>query len=262
MSQPEPASPSAGGDVSTTLVGGVRTVLLNRPQKRNALTRAMIAALEAAFAGPPAANERLAVIRAEGSVFCAGLDLKDRSEHPQGASPIEHMLQTIEHYPLPVVAVVQGDAFAGGNELALHCDLVVASAVARFAMPLAQIGLAPSWPLVKKLLEAAGPVTTRRLLLLGDPLPARRLYELGIISHLAEPQDLQRTAEEVVARLAANAPLALRAMKALLLREMAFRDAIAHADVDLLVEDVRRSHDAQEGMAARLAQRRPTFTGS
>jgi enoyl-CoA hydratase/carnithine racemase len=88
------------------------------------------------------------------------------------------------------------------------------------------------------------------------------LYELGIISHLAEPQDLQRTAEAVIARLAANAPLALRAMKALLLREMAFREQIPHADVDLLVEDVRRSRDAQEGMAARLARRRPTFTGS
>ncbi len=264
MSLPEPSFPSTGGDanIRAMLVAGVRTVLLNRPSKRNALTRAMIAELEAAFAHPPTADERLAVIRAEGSVFCAGLDLKDRSEHFRGASPIEHMLQTIEHYPLPVVAVVQGDAFAGGNELALHCDLVVASAAARFAMPLAQIGLAPSWLLVKKLLEAAGPVTTRRLLLLGDPLPARRLYELGIISHLAEPQDLERTAEEVIARLAGNAPLALRAMKALLLREMAFREQIPHADVDLRVEDVRRSRDAQEGMAARLARRRPTFTGS
>jgi enoyl-CoA hydratase/carnithine racemase len=248
--------------VHTAIAAGVRTVTLNRPQKRNALDGEMIAALEAAFANPPAADERVAVIRAEGSVFCAGLDLTERAARPEGASPIEHMLETIEHYPLPVVAVVQGDAIAGGNELALHCDLVVASAAARFAMPLAQIGLAPSWPLVKKLLEAAGPVTSRKLLLLGDPLPASRLYELGVISHVAEPQELQQAAAAVITRLASNAPLALRAMKALLVREMAFREQIEHADVDRLVVAARTSRDAQEGMAARLARRKPSFSGS
>ena len=178
-----------------------------------------------------------------------------------GASPIEAMLHAIETYPLPVVAVVQGDAIAGGNELALHCDLVVASKAARFGMSLAQIGLAPSWFLAKKLLEVAGPVTTRRILLLGDPLPAERLYELGVISHIAETAELEAVAGAVIERLAANAPLSLKAMKALIVREMAFRDGIEHADVDALVEQVRRSEDAQEGIAARLARRQPSFRG-
>jgi enoyl-CoA hydratase/carnithine racemase len=246
--------------VKTTVDGVVRTVTLNRPEKRNALDREMLVGLEAAFS-PPAAEERLAVVRAVGSVFCAGLDLKERSERPQGTSPIEAVLQAIEHYPLPVVAVVQGDAIAGGNELALHCDLVIASTTARFGMSLAQIGLAPSWFLAKKLLEVAGPVTTRRILLLGDPLPAQRLYDLGIVSHIADPEDLEDVAEAVIARLADNAPLSLRAIKALLLREMAFRDPISHADLDGLVEEVRASQDAREGMAARLGRRKPSFTG-
>jgi enoyl-CoA hydratase/carnithine racemase len=194
-------------------------------------------------------------------VFCAGLDMKERSARPAGASPIEAMLHAIEHYPLPVVAVVQGDAIAGGNELALHCDLVVAGKTARFGMSLAQIGLAPSWFLAKKLLEVAGPVTTRRILLLGDPLPAQRLYELGVISHIADPDDLETVAGDVVQRLAGNAPLSLKAMKALIVREMAFRDQVAHEDVDKLVEEVRRSEDAQEGIAARLARRAPAFKG-
>jgi enoyl-CoA hydratase/carnithine racemase len=159
------------------------------------------------------------------------------------------------------VAVVQGDAIAGGNELALHCDLVVASKTARFGMSLAQIGLAPSWFLAKKLLEVAGPVTTRRILLLGDPLPAERLYELGVISHIAEPADLETVAAAVIQRLADNAPLSLKTMKALIVREMAYRDQIPHADIDGLVEQVRRSDDAQEGMAARLARRKPAFKG-
>ena len=241
--------------------GAVRRVLLNRPEKRNALDAEMMATLKTAFATAPSADERVAVIRATGPVFCAGLDMKERAARPAGASPIEGVLHAIETYPLPVVGVVQGDAIAGGNELALHCDLVVASTAARFGMSLAQIGLAPSWFLAKKLLEVAGPVTTRRILLLGDPLPAQRLYDLGVISHVAEPTELETMAQAVIQRLADNAPLSLRAMKALIVREMAFRDHIAHEDVDALVEQVRRSSDAQEGLAARLARRKAEFKG-
>ncbi len=247
--------------VTWQVEGAVRSVLLNRADKRNALDFEMIAELQAAFTEPPGVGERLAVIRAAGSVFCAGLDMKERSARPGGASPIEAMLHAIETYPLPVVAVVKGDAIAGGNELALHCDLVIASTAARFGMSLAQIGLAPSWFLAKKLLEVAGPVATRRILLLGDPLPAQRLYDLGVISHVAEPADLDRTADAVIQRLADNAPLSLRAMKAMIVRQMAFRDQVEHTDVDTMVEQVRRSEDAQEGMAARLARRKPAFKG-
>jgi enoyl-CoA hydratase/carnithine racemase len=247
--------------VTWKVAGAVRNVLLDRADKRNALDAEMIAELQAAFTEPPGAAERVAVIRAAGPVFCAGLDMKERSARPAGASPIEAMLHAIEHFPLPVVAVVQGDAIAGGNELALHCDLAVASTAARFGMSLAQIGLAPSWFLAKKLLEVAGPVTTRRILLLGDPLPARRLYDLGVISHICEPAELERVADEVIQRLSENAPLSLKAMKALIVRQMAFRDQIAHENVDQLVEQVRRSQDAQEGMAARLARRKANFKG-
>jgi enoyl-CoA hydratase/carnithine racemase len=244
--------------VETEIVGPVRHVLLNRPEKRNALNGVMLQALEDIFSTPPSPDERLAVIRAAGPVFCAGLDLSD---HTVTTNPIEDMLHKIETYPLPVVAVVQGDAIAGGNELALHCDIVVASSAARFGMSLAQIGLVPSWFLIKKLLEVAGPVITRRILLLGDPLPAREVHELGLISHIAEPGQLEATAQKLIDRLAANAPLSLKAMKALIVREMAFRDQIPHAELDRLVAEVNNSADAREGMAARLAKRPARFQG-
>jgi enoyl-CoA hydratase/carnithine racemase len=244
--------------VEMEIEGPVRTVLLNRPEKRNALSGEMIAQLEAVFSRPPGPEERLAVIRAAGPVFCAGLDLSD---HSVETAPIEGMLHRIETYPLPVVGIVQGDAIAGGNELALHCDLVVASTRARFGMSLAQIGLVPSWFLIKKLLEVAGPVLTRKILLLGDPMPAQSFYELGIISHIAAPEDLEETAQAVIDRLSANAPLSLKSMKALILREMTFRDRIAHEDLDRLVAEVNASEDGKEGMAARLAKRPARFKG-
>ncbi|HEY2708308.1 MAG TPA: enoyl-CoA hydratase/isomerase family protein [Caulobacteraceae bacterium] len=247
--------------VKVSTGGAVREVVLARGEKRNALDTEMLAALTEAFVVEPPAAERVTVIRAEGPVFCAGLDLRERGGGTIVSGVIESMLHAIELYPLPVVAVVQGDAIAGGNELALHCDFVVASDRARFGMSLAKIGLAPSWFLAKKLLEVAGPVGAREMLLLGDLLPATRMAELGLIHRAVPPEALEATATAVIERLAGNAPLSLRAMKALMVRAMGFRDGIEHADIDALVGAASASADAKEGMAAMLDHRPPRFEG-
>jgi enoyl-CoA hydratase/carnithine racemase len=241
--------------------GAVREVVLARGEKRNALDAGMLVALTKAFKAEPPDHERVTVIRAEGPVFCAGLDLRERGAGSIGSVGIETMLHAIELYPLPVVAVVQGDAIAGGNELALHCDFVVASENARFGMSLAKIGLAPSWFLAKKLLEVAGPVGAREMLLLGDLLPARRMAEMGLIHRAIPAAELESAAQAVITRLAANAPLSLKAMKALLVRAMAFRDGVEHGDIDKLVAAASASADAREGIAAMLERRTPRFEG-
>ena len=241
--------------------GAVRTVTLTRSDKRNALDNQMLEELEAAFTNLPPDTERLTVIRAEGPVFCAGMDLKARQETIGGIAPIEAMLYAIETYPLPVVGVVQGDAIAGGNELAPHCDIVVAVSTARFGMSLAQIGLAPTWFLAKKLMEVAGPVKTREFLFLGDPFPATRMFDMGLIARVAAPEDFEAEAQKVIDRLAANAPLSLKAMKAVLVRQMCFRDGVYHKDVDELVSIASSSEDGREGTAARLEKRVPVFKG-
>jgi enoyl-CoA hydratase/carnithine racemase len=247
--------------VEIELSGSVRTVLLNRPEKRNALDSEMMDALVMAFSNAPATSEKITVIRSTGPAFCAGLDLRSRKDIKDGESSIEAMLRAIEMYPLPVVAVVQGDAIAGGNELALHCDIVVASSAARFGMPLAQIGIAPTWFLIKKLLEVAGPVTTRKMLLLGDPIPAARMFELGAIAEIAPPDELESRAVRIIDRLVANAPLSLRAMKAAIACEMQFRDNIPHDDIDALIMRASSSADAKEGITARMEKRLPNFQG-
>ncbi len=247
--------------IVTTTEKGVRTVLLNRPEKRNALDGEMLSQLLDSFRKPPDPAERVVVVRSAGPVFCAGIDLRERADAPGKVSNIEEVLDAIETYPLPVVAVVQGAAIAGGNELALHCDFVVASERAAFGMSLAQIGLAPSWFLAKKLLEVGGPVVAREFLLLGDPLPAERMHQLGIISRVAPHGELEAAAATLIERLAANAPLSLRSMKQLLVRQMTFRNGIAHEDVDALLAEARSSADAREGIRARLEKRPPDFQG-
>ena len=244
--------------------GPVTTIWMNRPEKKNALDSELLREMIAALQAPVAADDRVIVIRGKGTVFCAGLDMAERRETIGGgsASGIEIMLRAIELCPLPVVAIVHGDAIAGGNELALHCDLVVAADSARFGMSLAQVGLAPNWVLAKKLMEVLGPVTTREMLLLGDPLPATNLHALGLIARCVPAAGLEAEASKIIERLAANAPLSLKAMKGLTVRQMEFRDAIPHADIDALVQAAMKSQDAQEGMKARLEKRKATFKGS
>jgi len=247
-------------ELGFAISGAIRTITLARPAKRNALNNAMLAALEESFAGEPGAAERVGVLRAEGPVFCSGIDLGERPAEG-GGTTIARALATIERWPLPVVAVVQGDAIAGGAELALHCDLVVASAEARIGMSLAQIGLAAPWPLAVKLLDTAGPALARELLLLGEPIPASRLAALGVIARAVPPDELERAATSVIERLAANAPLALRAMKATLLRAMELRETMVHDHMDELVAAAGASADAREGIRARLAREPARFSG-
>ena len=208
--------------------GPVRTVWMNRPEKKNALDAELLGNMIEALQAPVAAEDRVLVIRGKGDVF---------------------------------FAVVHGDAIAGGNELALHCDLVVASQKARFGMSLAQVGLAPNWFLAKKLMEVLGPVTTREMLLLGDPLPSTKLFALGLIARCVPADQLEAEAAKVIDRLAANAPLSLKAMKALTVRQLEFRDTIPHEDVDAAVRAAMQSQDAQEGMKARLEKRTAKFSG-
>lgn len=249
--------------IKITKDGPVRTIVLARPEKRNAINAGMLETLCALFSEAPEPADRVVVLRSEGHVFSAGLDLNERLQAvgKPGDSPILPLLHAVETYPLPVVAVVQGDAIAGGNELALHCDFVVASTAARFGMPLARIGRAPSWLLAKKLLESTGPVTTREMLFLAEPIPAARMYEVGAIGRLVAPDELDAAAAAVVEQIVGNAPLALRAIKALLGRAMTFRDDIEHADIDEIVKAARNSNDSREGIKARLEKRMPVFKG-
>ena len=244
--------------------GPVKTVTLCRPEKRNAMDAEMLDALLEVFTATPGDNDRVIVLRGEGPSFCAGVDLAERLKKPStgNQSPVEKVFHAIEINPLPTVAVVQGAAIAGGCEIALHCEFVVAADTARFGMSLAQIGLAPTWFLTKKLMEVAGPVATREILMLGDPMPAPWMANHGVICRAVPEDQLDAEAQKIIDRLAANAPLSLRAMKAVIVRELAFRDGIEHVDVDELISEARGSNDAKEGITARLEKRAPVFTGT
>jgi enoyl-CoA hydratase/carnithine racemase len=241
--------------------GAVRTIPLNRPDKRNALSREMFDVLIDAFETEPALTDRVTVLRAEGTVFCAGVDLGQRADNPSaaGQSPLERLCDAIRRYPLPVVAVVQGHAIGGGMMLALHCDFVVAAEEARLGNTAVQLGLVPAWEPARRVVEAIGVTLARELLLLGDPVPAGRLAAAHAIADVVPTDGLNAAADAVVSRLVANAPLSLRAVKATL-NAGAYVEA-EHPVADDAIARAQVSEDAVEGVAARKEKRTPQFAG-
>jgi len=254
-------------EVLCTIDGGVATVTLNRPGQRNAMNAALLASLSDHFEALDANREvRVVVIRGAGPAFCSGMDLKEMEARggAQSADPengVIEVLGRVERSRHPTIAMVHGDAIAGGCELALHCDLRVAADVARFGMPLARIGLVVPFRLGQKLVEIIGPAHTRHLLFTGQPIDARRAHEIGMVHQVVAAAELEAATAQLAQGIARNAPLALAGMKATIQRAISLRDTVAHADLNEATAHARQSADASEGRRAMLEKRRPVFRG-
>ena len=157
--------------------------------------------------------------------------------------------------------MVNGDALAGGCELALHCDLRIAADVARFGMPLARLGLVVPFLLGHKLVEIVGPAFTKQILFTGQPVGAGRAYEMGMVHQLVPLAELEKATYDLARTIADNAPLSLAGMKATILRTVALREKIEHQDLDEMANRARKSADAREGVQAMLEKRKPAFRG-
>jgi enoyl-CoA hydratase/carnithine racemase len=252
-------------EIVITVADGVATVTLNRPDQRNAMNAAMLRGLDDGIAGLDARSDvRVIVVRGAGPAFCSGRDLKEMEARVASNDPdagVVPVLRRIESSRHPSIAVVHGDAIAGGCELALHCDLRIAADVARFGMPLARIGLILGFPLAQKLVEIIGPAHTRHLLLTGRPIDARRAWEIGMVHQVVAAAELEAAATALARAVADNAPLSLGGIKAVIQRTISARAQIAHDDLDALSLRARQSADASEGRRAMLEERRPVFRG-
>jgi enoyl-CoA hydratase/carnithine racemase len=255
-----------GDELLGNVTDGVATLTLNRPERRNALNAALLGELAGWLERLEAdRNVRVIVVRAAGRAFCSGMDLNElRARQSDAADPEAHVtrvLQQLERSRHPTLAMVQGDAFAGGCQLAIHCDLRVAADTARFAMPLGRLGLVVPFPLGRKLVEVVGAAHAREILLVGAPVDARRAHEIGLVHRVVAAEALEATTLELARALADNAPLSMAGIKAGLLRATGDAAAGDHADLDELARRARLSADAREGVAAMLARRRPVFRG-
>jgi len=255
------------GELLREREGDVVTLTLNRPEKRNAMTIPMLTELRSAFRELTATGDVRAVILAgAGKAFCSGLDLKEMGltratdgsvEYPD----IEDALHELELCPIPTIAMIQGDAIAGGLELALHCDLRLAATGARMGMPLARIGLVVPYPLTQKLLDTVGTATTKELLFTGTLLDAERARAIGLVNRVVPDAELATATRALAAEIAANAPLSIRTMKAAINEANRFRSRTPSPELDAQAAAAKRSDDLQEGLRAVFEKRRAVFHG-
>lgn len=198
---------------------GVLAITLTRPERRNAITVDMYAALADAIAGAAVGGDtRLITIRGEGQDFAAGNDLADFLEAvPRDEEiPVWRLLRALAECEIPILAAVHGNCVGIGTTMLLHCDLVVADDSARFSMPFVDLGLVPEAASSLLFPRLAGRRRAARYLLLTEPFGAEEAQAIGLVSHRVAPGALQAKMDEIVAALLAKPAEAMRLTQKLL----------------------------------------------
>jgi enoyl-CoA hydratase/carnithine racemase len=246
-------------DDARALGGALRTITIDRPDKRNALDDEHLAALAAAFSGLDAQEVRAVVVTGSGTAFCAGYDLGRGGAITDAA--VMRAMEAVRACAVPVLAVVNGPAFGAGLELALSADTRLAAPGASFCLPSARLGIAYAPRALARLVALVGTGVARRMLFTAEVVPADRALQWGLVEELASPDALPARSLALAESLASLAPLAVRAMKRTF-------DALepAPAPGDLVPIEAERlaafgSDDAREGLAAHLARRPPRYSG-
>jgi enoyl-CoA hydratase/carnithine racemase len=247
---------------------GIVTLTLNRPAARNALSVPLMDALDAALASIATDQAaRVVIIAASGPVFCAGHDLREVRATPTRAAyealfaTCSRLMQRIVHLPKPVIAQVQGVATAAGCQLVASCDLAVAGESARFATPGVDIGLFCSTPMVA-LSRAVGRKAAMEMLLTGEPVPAWRARELGLVNRVVADAELGAATRMLAGRIASKSPLTLAIGKEAFYRQAEMPLAEAYAYASEVMTRNMLARDAEEGIDAFLQKRTPVWTGT
>ncbi|HUY28747.1 MAG TPA: enoyl-CoA hydratase/isomerase family protein [Candidatus Binataceae bacterium] len=235
---------------------------LNRPEKRNALNQQLVEAINQALAEFENDKQiRALLVRGEGASFCAGVDLKEVDEAAGGHNPtsLEQVFGRLERFPVPTIAAVHGAALAGGLELALHCDLRIAAASAKLGMTLGRVGLMVPYDFTRKMIEICGSANTAWILYTAELIDAERGRHMAMVHEVVPDAKLGEVTTALAEKVADNAPLALRAMKATVRRCMTDTFDAWHDDLLRMAREVRASKDAKEGVRAFLEKRKPVW---
>ena len=249
-------------DVLVEQTGPVLQILFNRPEKKNALTGAMYAAVVDAFRrADEDASIRVVLLSGVGDTFTSGNDIKDfqtraATNEPTHASPF---LTALSSLAKPLVAAVNGAAIGVGTTMLAHADIVIAARSARFVMPFTSLGLVPEAASSLLFPRLVGHQRASALLLLGDPLDAETARDWGFVNQVVADEDLMNTARSVTARLAALPPASVRQTKNLI--KNGRQDVPGRIAEELvLFRDRLRSPEAAEAFQAFAEKRKPDFS--
>jgi enoyl-CoA hydratase/carnithine racemase len=248
---------------------GVLRLVMNRPSARNALSEAMMAALQETLDAAARDEVRIIVLAANGPAFCSGHDLKEMTAaraHPdkgRGAyarlfAQCSALMQTIVHHPKPVIAEVQGIATAAGCQLVASCDLAVASSAAAFATPGVNIGLFCSTPMVA-LSRNVARKHAMEMLLTGEMMPADEARRIGLVNRVVAPEALEGETMKLAALIASKPRRTVKIGKEAFYRqlEMTLHDAYDFASRVMTANMLEA--EAEEGVGAFVEKREPQW---
>jgi methylglutaconyl-CoA hydratase len=247
----------------TQSANGVKTITLNRPEKRNALSPLLIEELTAALHEAETCDCGVVILTGAGSAFCAGLDMEHLEtmnartpvEHRRDAENMAHVLRTLYDFPKPVIAAVNGPAIASGMALATIPDFTVAIPTAKFGYTEVRLGFVPAI-VASFLIRRVGELRTRELLLSGKILKAQEALELGLVTQIVEQDDLMPTAQALAQTLLLNSPQAMQAVKRLLAKHAKRRLDEELEDAIEANAQQRSTEDFKEGVLAFKQHRR------
>ena len=245
--------------------GRVGLLTINRPEARNAVNQAVAEGMEAAIDRLEEDDDVWAgVLTGAGKAFSAGADLKEIAAGNPGALATKRGGFggiVVREREKPIVAAVDGPALAGGTEIVLACDLVVASTAARFGIPEVKRSLVAAAGGVFRLPERLPLNIAMELAITGDPISAERAHHFGLVNELCEPGQAVEAAMAMAERICANAPLAVRKSRALLLSALGV-DVPAGIDASLAASaDLGGTEDFAEGPLAFIEKREPNWKG-
>jgi len=257
------ASATAAEPVLTERRGNVLVITLNRPEVRNAVNAALAEGVAHALDELDEDDSlSVGVLTGAGGFFCAGMDLGAfvKGESPwYGDRGFAGIAQRAARKPL--IAAIEGFAVAGGMEIALACDLIVAARGAKMGIPEAKRSLVAAGGALLRLPRRMPYHVVMELALTGDPLPAERFHELGLVNQISEPGSAVADALALAARLAANGPLALAAAKRILQEQFDWSSQEMWAKQAEIAGPVMASEDAKEGASAFKEKREPVWKG-
>jgi enoyl-CoA hydratase/carnithine racemase len=249
--------------VVLTRLDGVLEIRLNRPEKKNALTRDMYDAMASAFRQIDAdPTLRVGLLTGTGDTFTSGNDIADFQARASnsGESSASLFLPTISSMQKPLVAAVNGAAIGVGTTMLMHCDLIIATRSARFVMPFTNLGLVPEAGSSLLFPRLLGMQRAGALLLLGEPLDAQTAQNWGFVNRVVDDDELTQVARDIAQRLAALPPQAVRETKRLIRHgpdELAGRMQL---ELQLFRERLT-SPEAAEAFRAFMEKRKPDFSG-
>lgn len=241
--------------------GAIGTLVLNNPEKHNALGMEQLLGIHAALEKAEADKDlRVLVLTGAGEkTFCAGASLGELSGGDIGDEAFQKMATAVANFPLPTICALNGNVFGGGAELALSCDFRVGIAGTRMRVPAAAIGLCYPLSGIQKFVARLGPHVTKRILVASEEFDADELLRLGFFDHLVQAENLEAKTAALAEHLAGLAPLAVKAMKRLI--QEAGEVSVDKQLAQTLTQVCLTSEDLQEGFAAKAEKRTPVFTG-